>query len=87
MRHDQCRGLLDLPTEILVHIFTIIRFERPWRRGYVNRATMAALARTCRAFKEPALDVLWEDIEELRPLLLCLPEGLIRREGKRKLVS
>ncbi|KAF8124937.1 hypothetical protein EV363DRAFT_1177218 [Boletus edulis] len=36
---------------------------------------VAALARTCRAFKEPALDVLWEELFELSPLVRCVPEA------------
>jgi hypothetical protein len=86
MRHDRRHRLLDLPTEILLHIFTII-YENPQAWGSVDSATIAALARTCRTFKEPALDVLWEDIEGFKPLLLCLPVGLIRRKGNGKLVS
>ncbi|KAF8441724.1 hypothetical protein L210DRAFT_3644963 [Boletus edulis BED1] len=35
---------------------------------------LASLARTCRAFKEPALDVLWEELRDLSPLTRCLPE-------------
>jgi hypothetical protein len=79
-----------LPTEILLHIFTIIheiKNPRAWDSANINRATIAALARTCRTFKDPALDVLWKDINGFKPLLLCLPEGLIRREGKGRLVS
>ncbi|KAF8414787.1 hypothetical protein L210DRAFT_2863919 [Boletus edulis BED1] len=36
---------------------------------------VAALARTCRAFKEPALDVLWEELFELSPLVRCVPKA------------
>ena len=36
---------------------------------------LPALARTCRAFKEPALDVLWENLDDLSPLVGCIPEG------------
>ncbi|KAF8441702.1 hypothetical protein L210DRAFT_3447523 [Boletus edulis BED1] len=36
---------------------------------------VAALARTCRAFKEPALDVLWEQLRDLSPLVRCVPEA------------
>jgi hypothetical protein len=89
MPHDHCRGLLDLPTEILLHIFTIIHeIKNPQAWGPVNiyRSTIAALASTCRAFKEPALDVLWKDITGFKPLLLCLPEDLITK-GDGKLVS
>lgn len=37
-------------------------------------ADLPALARTCRAFKEPALDVLWEELDNLAPLARCIPE-------------
>lgn len=40
--------------------------------------TNAAMARTCRAFYEPASDALWEDLPRLGPLLKCLPEQTIR---------
>ncbi|KAF8555287.1 hypothetical protein OG21DRAFT_919477 [Imleria badia] len=33
------------------------------------------LARTCRTFKEPALDVLWEELLDPSPLARCLPEA------------
>ena len=57
--------------EILLNIF-----------GYCPRPTpqsptsdLPALARTCRTFKEPALDVLWEELVEPSPLAQCLPEA------------
>ncbi|KAF8124959.1 hypothetical protein EV363DRAFT_1177295 [Boletus edulis] len=34
-----------------------------------------ALPRTCRAFKEPALDVLWEELFELSPIVRCVPKA------------
>ncbi|KAF8434547.1 hypothetical protein L210DRAFT_3649048 [Boletus edulis BED1] len=37
--------------------------------------TLAALARTCRTFKEPALDLLWRDLDDSSPLARCLPEA------------
>lgn len=33
------------------------------------------LARTCRTFKEPALDVLWSELVDLAPLVRCLPDA------------
>ncbi|OAX35286.1 hypothetical protein K503DRAFT_697250 [Rhizopogon vinicolor AM-OR11-026] len=77
-----------LPTEILLVVFTIIR-EEPGTRDSLKRDTnsIAALARTCRTFKEPALDVLWENISGIKPLISFLPEGVISRTAERKLVS
>lgn len=39
-------------------------------------ATLAALARTCHALEEPALDALWKTQSSLIPLILCMPEDL-----------
>ncbi|OJA13364.1 hypothetical protein AZE42_04504 [Rhizopogon vesiculosus] len=67
-----------LPTEILLDIFTIIRDDEAfiWMRPSRDYSTIAALARTCRAFKEPALDVLWKNMDRLKPLISYLPEGV-----------
>ena len=46
--------------------------------------TLAALARICRAFNEPALDALWEALPNLAPIARCLPE--ISRELRPRLV-
>jgi len=70
-----------LPTETLFCIFTSI-FE-----AYVYRSTLAALARTCRTFKEPALDILWKDLSGFEPFILCLPESVRKRDVLGKLVS
>ena len=67
--------------EILHYIFTycappILRDigYHPLHRTHAN-ADLAALARTCRAFKEPALDILWKVLRDLSPLARCLPEA------------
>jgi hypothetical protein len=73
-----------LPAEILCEIFTIIREDR-FKPN--SRRTVAALARTCRTFQEPALDVLWRDIKGFEPLLSCLPEGVVIRTMEGQLVS
>ncbi|KAG1731988.1 uncharacterized protein EDB91DRAFT_1206239 [Suillus paluster] len=41
----------------------------------VGRKTLAALARTCRIFHGPALDVLWGDLYFPHPLVECLPHS------------
>jgi hypothetical protein len=38
----------------------------------LSRNSLAALARTCKTFHEPAMDVLWSDMEGLEPLLGCV---------------
>ncbi|OJA15142.1 hypothetical protein AZE42_04693 [Rhizopogon vesiculosus] len=62
-----------LPLDILLDIFETI-YDPIQRRD--SLATIAALARTCKEFKEPALDSLWRDIYSFKPLILCLPEGV-----------
>jgi hypothetical protein len=37
------------------------------------RRTLYHLALTCRTMKDPALDILWGDLDSLYPLLCCLP--------------
>ena len=54
--------------EILLLIFYHCRHSRV-------TSDLPALARTCRAFKEPALDVLWEELDDPSPLARCLPEA------------
>ena len=54
-----------------------------WREETIPE--LAALARTCRAFKEPALDILWRVLHHLSPLLWCLPK--ISRRSDSDMVS
>ncbi|OJA20410.1 hypothetical protein AZE42_07487 [Rhizopogon vesiculosus] len=68
-----------LPTETLLDIFANIRGQRGSSRG---RATIAALARTCRKFKEPALDTLWEHTIGFEPFISCLPDDVVKRTTK-----
>ncbi|KAG5637508.1 hypothetical protein H0H81_004334 [Sphagnurus paluster] len=43
---------------------------------YPSRPTLAALARTCQLFSEPALQCLWEEVEGLAHLIRCMPADL-----------
>jgi hypothetical protein len=52
-----------------------------WRK--LGSSTLARLARTCKAFTEPALDNLWHYQTSLVPLILCLPQDAIRVEINR----
>ncbi|KAH9856728.1 hypothetical protein C2E23DRAFT_453452 [Lenzites betulinus] len=50
--------------------------EAPYKlrtRRWLRRKTLAHLARVCRAFSDPALDVLWEVVEDVMPILSILP--------------
>ncbi|KAF8123023.1 hypothetical protein EV363DRAFT_1455953 [Boletus edulis] len=62
--------------EILLNIFG--HRSPPSVRHSEAAADLAVLARTCRAFKDPALDVLWEVLHSLYPLVRCLPEACHR---------
>lgn len=47
--------------------------------GHVNidqggLSSLVALALTCRAFKEPALDALWSDIKDISPYIRLFPD-------------
>lgn len=60
-----CLGVLD----IVRNVFQLVYDESG--NGPKN---VAVLAITCRAFKDPALDVLWRTMLTLAPLIMCLPE-------------
>ncbi|KAG1767072.1 hypothetical protein EDD22DRAFT_876339 [Suillus occidentalis] len=40
---------------------------------FVLRKSLAALARTCKTFHEPAMELLWGDLDGITPLLGCVP--------------
>ncbi|KAF8550074.1 hypothetical protein OG21DRAFT_1514495 [Imleria badia] len=62
---------LEIP-EILLSIFQHCCSSAKWRDDISD---LVSLAGTCRAFKQPALDVLWEELDDLSPLAQCLPEA------------
>ncbi|KAG1783223.1 hypothetical protein EV702DRAFT_247715 [Suillus placidus] len=66
-----------LPTETLLGIFATI-YEDSTTISCAT-STLAALARTCRTFKEPALDILWQQLNGFEPLISCFPEGVRNR--------
>lgn len=41
-----------------------------------GRATAVALARCCKSFEDPVLDVLWQTQERLFPLFKSFPEDI-----------
>ena len=72
----------EILLNIFRHCYTLVyrwpprtpdaRGEQFW---YAN-VHLATLARTCKAFKEPSLDMIWEELDDLTPLIRCLPETL-----------
>ncbi|KAF9467213.1 hypothetical protein BDZ94DRAFT_1249858 [Collybia nuda] len=67
-------------SEVLSNIFKYVLEDVPsgevpeiTRWPEAGSMTLAALARTCKAFSEPALNVLWYRQPSLAPLLNCLP--------------
>jgi hypothetical protein len=38
--------------------------------------SLAALSQTCSALHEPALDALWHELHDIKPLVGCMPHGL-----------
>ncbi|KAI9567219.1 hypothetical protein HD554DRAFT_1008927 [Boletus coccyginus] len=67
--------------EILLSVFSYCytnEYRLRSHSGYLCRyanADLAALARTCKRFKEPALDMIWAELNDLVPLVRCLPEA------------
>ncbi|KAH9888440.1 hypothetical protein C8Q73DRAFT_767165 [Cubamyces lactineus] len=70
--------------EILCHIFSYFAYVPRARRRRMfglstvtlraHHGTLPRLARTCKAFSEPALDVLWKRMEELLPFVRILSD-------------
>lgn len=67
------RGKKRNPLMVLDIFYTILDCYEPVfvSDDLVERRTLAALARTCRAFSDPALDYLWRKLDSLKPLIRC----------------
>ncbi|KIK21397.1 hypothetical protein PISMIDRAFT_681317 [Pisolithus microcarpus 441] len=70
-------------TEILDLIigFMVDHIHEPDKICSIRHQDVVRLARTCKAFKDPALDVLWRTQSSLSPLILCLPDHLWTTKG------
>ncbi|OAX37559.1 hypothetical protein K503DRAFT_226638 [Rhizopogon vinicolor AM-OR11-026] len=65
--------VVDVLFEIFAHLQPI---RCPIHRDKLpSRTSIAAVARTCKTFYEPAMDLLWADMDEygITPLLGCVP--------------
>ncbi|KIK36793.1 hypothetical protein CY34DRAFT_16145 [Suillus luteus UH-Slu-Lm8-n1] len=61
-----------LISEVLSEIFAHVN-EDLGPRLAGKKPSLEALARTCKAFHEPAMDLLWADLDGITPLLGCVP--------------
>jgi hypothetical protein len=62
-------------------VFTqILSFAMSGMEHCDGQRTVAAVAVTCRDFKEPALDILWAEQSSLRPLIKQIPTCVLRRK-------
>ncbi|KAN0100369.1 hypothetical protein V8E55_000353, partial [Tylopilus felleus] len=67
-------GCITEIEEILADIFR--RFAPKVLHGELQAVPgLAALVRTCRTFKEPALVLLWRGLMDSSPLARCLPDA------------
>ncbi|KAG2357925.1 hypothetical protein BDR07DRAFT_1379756 [Suillus spraguei] len=53
--------------------------------SHAEHGTLPALASVCRAFRSPALDVLWRDLLSVEPFVKCLPTDLFDKDHVWKL--
>lgn len=60
-----------LVPEIIMNIFEHAKMGVHAKKPLSQKA-LAALATTCKIFYEPAMDLLWSDIDGLLPLLGCI---------------
>ncbi|KIK77602.1 hypothetical protein PAXRUDRAFT_166327 [Paxillus rubicundulus Ve08.2h10] len=81
-----CLNIAEIQEIIFAHVRGPVLYEgkldyRQRRFIAMARGTLAALARTCSSFTEPALDVLWYDLDTFEPLLRSLPLDIWSRGG------
>ncbi|KIJ58173.1 hypothetical protein HYDPIDRAFT_34429 [Hydnomerulius pinastri MD-312] len=77
----RCLSIDEILTTICQHAFNILKPE-PKSRELRDRRTLARLARTSRYFLEPALNVLYYEINDLLWLIKCMPDDLWVVNGK-----
>jgi len=57
-----------------LHSFSSVHRIRQSSDKEQNKRTLEALTGTCRAFRAPALDILWMDVEMVHHLMVMLPD-------------
>ncbi|KAJ7215635.1 hypothetical protein C8J57DRAFT_1538183 [Mycena rebaudengoi] len=82
---DQKLYMTDILDLIGVHIGPMDYYSFSKRKDI--RRDLAALARTCKTFQDPALDALWRFQYSLFPALQCFPDDLWERSFEAKAVK
>ena len=81
----ELRPALNVPIqELLSIVFEYVHVPRKaLEDDPLSASSLTRLARTCKAFQDPALDILWHSQDSLAPLLKCLPrDAWAWKEGK-----
>ena len=47
-----------------------------------GKRSLSRFARTCKAFCDPALDVLWRELESLVPIIGLFPNDIMKKARK-----
>ncbi|KAG1749498.1 hypothetical protein EDB19DRAFT_2036448 [Suillus lakei] len=73
-----------LISDVLLEIFAYVNQISYTKKASTRKSDLVALATTCKAFYEPAMDLLWAGIGQLEPLLGCVTRlhPLIYRSGR-----
>ncbi|KAG1763395.1 hypothetical protein EDD22DRAFT_969449 [Suillus occidentalis] len=61
-----------LVSDVRLYIFAYVDQIRSTGKRSLSRTSLASLAVTCKAFHEPAMDLLWAEVDRLQPLLGCV---------------
>ncbi|KAH7906269.1 hypothetical protein BJ138DRAFT_652821, partial [Hygrophoropsis aurantiaca] len=74
----RCLRIPEILVEICEYLAVIelSSFRRPVVRSRKATAALAAFARTCKTIQNPALDILWADLDYFVRLIQCLPRDL-----------
>ena len=47
-----------------------------------GRRSLSRLARTCRAISEPALNILWRELDSIAPIIGLFPSQILKKNRK-----
>lgn len=59
------------------HCFSVVEILERILSYVQTKNTLATLARTCLSFRDPALDALYGELDELGDLLRCLSSDVV----------